>query len=1075
MDADAGITLPMAASTAICRYGSVPCDTCECDSLKYKWASYRVVRGDDGEVREQIPTGPDCFDCVATGIERFPGEEWPVIKKRINATAASKEEHLTRVKIRRGLQKPNFLPESVWQTRKVTGKWITTLVPKCKSEMSEALWRKIQQTSKVPVEHYEDGLGNSHQCVMLKDDRFPDRMELTVEKSTEIGEFCFDGTRQLDATQASEIYDKFRAQMMEERPERHFGSAMTWEQLQASLRKPATAGDTPATGGNNAGPAEASVPSAENPEVVSMVGLSALGQRLTAPMETESQDARGTAAATKKRPKEQPKEPKQASRGSKKHRKAAGVAAVDGGEIEKDDPNYLKLPSMNNILAGTATRDKKTIKQLLYHFSLQLDNATTLETSERNRLGKELLRKTAAATLDPTSIRKLPEEEYKHSYALVLQSSEELPPCFWVNVLHREFERMKGESSKNSVSDFLSLEGPPRTLDEARAKGPAQRLAEVPMYWLRPPQRVQVCAQLLLKTVVPVLAAQKQGSSKDILQMRSSLLPALDSMMKGDGDAIPMAPMAEMSSIRQCVLAMSAPFQKELMSGEQLQVLTAVKNPKEEHEKVLHESFDDTWWRLELRSTIEKGIYEVQEGPGVQDLHAKLGGPRLEDSEFMSALKQIMSESGFALWRLKMRKIVTDSVLEDLAKQCDEKLTEWEARAGNPEPSTVSQLQEVCACVAWLEDILDREEKKSEVFSRFGALLQRTRQLEVKADAKLRLSSGLVRMEECLKAPALTSAALAAVSADFAQCRGLRFEQSEDADTAWNFAQTCLSQAPDWKQGARVASSVLASAPDPSMSPKRSVLGLTVDYVTQVAALEVSDGVSEPVAQGQESNASPNVEELEKTKQNVEAAYVSNDLGVPADYVKDWDDICKFLEQAQAKASREKADYIEQQQKPIVARIEEIWQLILRQEKSWKDHLPENPEWSDVVREIEYSFWRRRSGTNTQQTTKTIMDEVNDKYTKLTSQFSKFQKMCEKNGIQMPDGLSERVTAVKTATETADCEEYFVRKLEMADNKTADKLTKRKVRIATMNSFKYDQDIHPLIRARVDKFIADES
>ena len=492
----------MNQSTALCRYGCPRCDTCDRSSDQCQWASYRLVRDGDGEVSSKVAAGTDCLDCVSTGMERYPGEQWAVIKKRVNATSASKEEHIRRCKIRRKEEQPDFLPASVWQTKKVTGKWITTLVPKRLTDIREPEWRKIQSSGKVSVEHYEDALGDQHPCILLKDDRFPDRLELTVEKTTEIFEFCFDGQRQLDPTQSTEIYDKLRKQMLQERPERLFSVAMTWEQLQEALQKPQHP-NTAAGSGDNVGPPEASVHNGNGEEVVSMVTTCPLGQRLAVPMETDTYDVPGPSPMEKKRKREpkdgkEPRAPKESkgaaasrSGASKKNRGAA--AAADGALAPADDPNYLNLPSMIDILTGQAKRGKFTIKQLLYHFKLQLDNVVGLEKSEMDKLSKEHLHKSAAATMDPTSMRGLPDDEFKKAYTLVLQSPEPLPSAFWANVLHNTFERSLDEQP--TVLSVLSLEQPTRTLHEARTQHPPQKLSEIPEYLLRTPQRVEVCAE----------------------------------------------------------------------------------------------------------------------------------------------------------------------------------------------------------------------------------------------------------------------------------------------------------------------------------------------------------------------------------------------------------------------------------------------------------------------------------------------------------------------------------------------------------------------------------------------------
>ena len=335
--------------TSLCRYGEIFCDCCDRSSLQAKWATYQIIKDGDGEVKQTVPQGNDCLDCVSTGQARHPGQEWPVTKKGILASAASKKHHVDMCKIRRGEANKPFLPESVWQTKKITGKWITTLVPKPVSQIEKMPGLKHPRSLPgLPLQHYEDGNGQSHECVMLKDDRFPDRLELTVEKSTEIAEFCFDGNKQLDSLQATEIYVKLRQQMLEERPERHFGTAMTWEQLQAALSQKATPSPANPSGQSaiNAGPSEASVamPDAETVSMVSQNYADPLAQRLGRGMEVSMEVPAGKG----KRPSakadapqgKRPRAPNAKPPGAKKAKDPSG-ANLEGSA---DDPNYLKLP-----------------------------------------------------------------------------------------------------------------------------------------------------------------------------------------------------------------------------------------------------------------------------------------------------------------------------------------------------------------------------------------------------------------------------------------------------------------------------------------------------------------------------------------------------------------------------------------------------------------------------------------------------------------------------------------------------------------------------------------------------------
>ena len=482
-------------STALCRYGVRHCDCCDRTSQDAKWAAYyQVQRGADGEAVRGAPQFNDCWDCVTTGQARHPGMEWKAIKLLILADENSREQHKRMCRIRRGEEQQSFLPESVWQTSKVTGRWITTLVPQRVSDLEKQGLKNIRSVPGVRLENVEDGAGSSHLCVLLKDDRFPDRLEMTVEKSTEIKEHCFDGATQLDSAQATEIYDQLRRQLLESRPERHFGVAMTLQGLRQALQPPAPPTQAPGAGLSEAG-APAAADGGDDANIVSMVSdgaTQALAQRLAAPQSAAPQAPGAVPAVPSgarvlggqgKRARV-PVSPQEKAGGQKRQRVSARSVTADGPE----DSNYLKLPSMADILSGDGNRGGKSIKTLLYHFKLQLDNAHGLPSSEQQRLSKEHLRKTAAAQLERASMRALPAVEFAAAYRLVAQAADDLPLIFWVNVLDREFkQKFDAPRFVPDLGAFLSLGAASRTLEECRTRGSPQSLAEIP----------EVCLKLL--------------------------------------------------------------------------------------------------------------------------------------------------------------------------------------------------------------------------------------------------------------------------------------------------------------------------------------------------------------------------------------------------------------------------------------------------------------------------------------------------------------------------------------------------------------------------------------------------
>ena len=183
-------------------------------------------------------------------------------------------------------------------------------------------------------------------------------------------------------------------------------------------------------------------------------------------------------------------------------------------------------------------------------------------------------------------MRALPAVEFAAAYRLVAQAADDLPLIFWVNVLDREFkQKFDAPRFVPDLGAFLSLGAASRTLEECRTRGSPQSLAEIPEVCLKQPQRLEVCYRVLLQTVIPALTEMKGDGARSLLGLRDSLLSELPSAQARDGgkDASRLFAL----QIRQCALALAVPFQNELITGEQLEILTAVRSPKEEHEKVL--------------------------------------------------------------------------------------------------------------------------------------------------------------------------------------------------------------------------------------------------------------------------------------------------------------------------------------------------------------------------------------------------------------------------------------------------------------------------------------------------------
>ena len=170
----------------------------------------------------------------------------------------------------------------------------------------------------------------------------------------------------------------------------------------------------------------------------------------------------------------------------------------------------------------------------------------------------------------------------------------------------------------------------------------------------------------------PLLLPHDAAAVPALMTLRAHVEP-LSEAADGPGEDTHAAAVVE------GILALTAPFQPEPISRQQLTWLTSLR--ESETAQVISELTSDGWWKQQLRTTLGFGMMEVQHGPAQNRCRETLKANNDNYDVDAAAWDVIMSESGLLHWVRVMRPDANNRLVEAAMENVKARLS-WLSSGG---------------------------------------------------------------------------------------------------------------------------------------------------------------------------------------------------------------------------------------------------------------------------------------------------------------------------------------------------------------------------------------------------------
>jgi hypothetical protein len=156
------------------------------------------------------------------------------------------------------------------------------------------------------------------------------------------------------------------------------------------------------------------------------------------------------------------------------------------------------------------------------------------------------------------------------------------------------------------------------------------------------------------------------------------------------------------------------------------------------------------------------------------------------------------------------------------------------------------------------------------------------------------------------------------------------------------------------------------------------------------------------------------------------------------------------------KASEQYTKASQQQQQRTSDDLEKAFAALSDVHKAlnWKEKLLQEPTWSDIVKEIEYVFWKG-SGE------RTPIQRLDDMFDRCTNAYEKYKAECVLPGATASDPMCDKWTSLEKISLALNTAEYFVRHIEDPGPTTEKELAERQ-----SQAVKFYTLVHPIIQER---------
>ena len=753
------------------------------------------------------------------------------------------------------------------------------------------------------------------------------------------------------------------------------------------------------------------------------------------------------------------------------------------GKRGKSTNDYSVMPSISSCLLNQHGVPPLTGAQVLYHCHQHFEGSHKrgeIDALAFRTKSKEYTARTCASAMAPGAIEKASDDELLKCYATVLDDKSEkaLPVRFWFNLMQRQFKKLSATKAWKSNSDKVFAFADPRAKKEATSwDAVPEALQQIPLEKLGATERWALAEQLWIELLFPTLLSSLPNDGGETVPADVKTLLVCYRGFQEAADQSETPRTQESANLLQCFALCGAPWQDSPLRAEQMRLLQQAASPDEapKHVQVLVQIFDSSWQKV-IRTAMQFTIAEVQhEGDidhivstlrqvGQEGSSQKESGEASELATFQEVWGRWTSRNGWNMWRDMIRPRVVKVLRKALVDSFHRCLN-----ASSPE--LVSELVRVSA---WMEahDLQESTE--------WGALHQKAQEKHLQATSTARIETLVTVMQTCVARDdhqAFADPVEPEVEALITACsasKGLSLAQAQ-VPLLYKASRLALGCDPMANSIAELVDELWAMKPRDEAEPEDAesvLLGTAIQTVKFGVPL-----LNSMAGNGPEEISSSSEKQLAKFKsarEKYQEAWTNASHEAEPGIVGVWEDMNEAAEKVSASQAAAVAKGKEQKEAKMKGKLDEL--EIMLERCRWQKNLPSEPTWTDVVREIEYTFWQRTvSGDASElaasgqadkgkKAAASVMDKLESLFAEVEKLWNEYAEHCRQSSATKPGSLSDAWDRMSVACKVLNTEEYCVRQYVEKEDASRGKLSKRQ---AVAAGAKFWSDVHPTIAGKV--------
>ena len=1008
------------------------------------------------------PVGELCFQDCDTIKSRWPFKALSDVLAQIkggDARLVAQILHLTRVKL--GRDAKHFLSQDVMETIGVGIRWEQPAIPIPVEEFQDKLQTNLlpENVAGLEITSMTDQHNNPKRAILIKDDSAPPRVYMWHEQRLDLTETKFSQSQQLAAGQGKEIWNHLAPKLLPSSATQlpSFGEVQKLvQQTQASASgSDAMAGATGSllntTGGQ-----------------VHMRAMGAHAALLLDAQPPSTPVSSGAASGGKGRG------GRGRGRGQSAVAKAAPLALTSGGASEpaaasgptrgskrkaKEAEADQALPSVAACALGEGKNETRTQNQILYKCKQQADGklqTRAMTVTEHQKFTKEYKLRVYAGSLAPGACQAASDSEFILCFGHLMKAEAPLPTRWFSCVLQRLFAKIQGQAKPwtQNVDAVVRLVTPrvsgapvPADGEDVSAeKWPMPTgLADIPLKRLSAADRWEVTSDFLRSELFPQLLPEEEKARPILAALRQELLQ--------------LAATAESSQhVESVVSALDVTcihFQPEPITQDQFALFTKMRGERCPDSLLsLRELMKDGWWAKTIRTTLGFCMKEVQ---NASLLKTAVQGLTSDGDDIQArAWETITSgQCGLQQWLKEMRPEATMEVRQTIAAHLQKRLA-VAAEKGETEAVELARL------TTWMASSMNSEPwlaLQREASQKTSELTAGSRWVEAKAAIKNLLHSvNTGDSAPGVEADSIDQIAKAATD-KLSGCQGHEADPAE-VEYFSQAIEVCMkvtSMTHNIVEAIEHMLPFISAEEDGHHTLKYKVLkqGVRLQNLSQ----EFQSSPPEP------GNIVPALTRSRDAISSFKAACDAfGSSGGASALAAEADLGCwVFFELARERVSDLTQAWAATLAEKNINTIEAASARVQEDTLLWKGRLGQQSNWSHIVEEMQYHFWRTPAANE-----KKPIDKLDAACVELKTALDDYRKVCEEHGTEVNSVVIEAADQVMKKALCQITEEYFVRQIEQNPRECETKLMTRQTKIA--DKFQYE-DIHELIRAEVKKRI----